>query len=146
MMVSLRKWILSVAVVLLAGLSAIADPPAMDGGIMQGSCGSCSEGCGRGMLGCHHLFCGPPYRHCVEGPPHLRFKCGCPLPVCPPNCDTPNWGYYQPCWNPWPWPPDWSHCPVRPPASQVLPGNEIIVPTPLPSGKTQQELPAPRKF
>ena len=147
MMVSLRKWVLSVPVALLASLSAIADPPAT-GGIVETSC--CEGGCRRGMLDCHHLFCGPPYRHCVEGPPHLRFKCGCPLPVCPPNDHTPNWGYFQPCWTAWPWPPDYSHCPVRPPAADVIPGNEIIVPTPRTGSKMpqtpQNELPPPLKF
>jgi hypothetical protein len=70
---------------------------------------------------CQRTHCPPPLHHCMERPPCIKFKCGCPRPVCCP-CNNPNWGYYQPCWVPWPWPPDWSHCPVAPPASLVIPG------------------------
>jgi hypothetical protein len=68
---------------------------------------------------CKH-FCCPHNSFCQEGPPRICFKCGCPLPTVNP-CTQPNWGYYQNCWTPWPWPPDWSHCPVPPPASVVFP-------------------------
>jgi hypothetical protein len=67
---------------------------------------------------CPCTHCPPCYRHCMEGHPKIWFKKGCPKPICNP-CSRPNWGYFQPCWNPWPWPPDWSHCPVQPPASTV---------------------------
>jgi hypothetical protein len=76
------------------------------------------EGCDHG---CQRHNCPPPFKHCMEGPPCLCFKKGCPRPVCPPGCDTPNWGYYQPCWRPWPWPPDWSHCPYQVPAATIAP-------------------------
>jgi hypothetical protein len=144
MMVSSRKWILCVPLALVVGVNGFADPPAPCApcGIVQTSYSEVGGNCG---FSCPHHHCPPAYKHCVEGPPHLRFKCGCPLPVCPPDCNTPNWGYYQPCWNPWPWPPDWSHCPVPPPASQVIPGNEIILPI-APRGQPQQELPPPRKM
>src|SRR5262249_7560382 len=72
--------------------------------------------------GCQHFDCPPWYYHCMEGHPRIKFKKGCPKPICCP-CEKPNWGYYQPCWSPWPWPPDWSHCPVTPPAATVLPGS-----------------------
>src|SRR5262249_4192778 len=71
-----------------------------------GAAGGCREGGCRGP-------CPPPYIHHQEGPPRIRFRHACPRPVCPP-CDTPNWGYFQTCWRPWPWPPDWSHCPAPP--------------------------------
>jgi len=106
--------------------------------------GSPEGGCANGMCGPrgnvstgdsgHCKTCCPhPYRHCVLGPPQIRFPRGCPAAVCPP-CDAPNWGYFQPCWNPWPFPPDWSHCPAVPPAAIVVPGRGLEY-TPSPSGK-----------
>jgi hypothetical protein len=59
--------------------------------------------------GCCHQKCPPKFVHCQEGPPCIKWKCGCPKPVCNP-CDLPHFGYYRPCWQPWPFPPDWSHC------------------------------------
>lgn len=70
---------------------------------------------------CKHTHCPPPLIHCREGPPQIKFRCGCPKPICNP-CDSPHWGYFQTCWTPWPYPPDWSHCPVPPPAAAVFPG------------------------
>jgi hypothetical protein len=66
---------------------------------------------------CSCFHCPPPLKHCMEGPPKICFKHGCPKPVCTPDCSTPNWGYFQPCWRPWPWPPDYSHCPGPTPAA-----------------------------
>jgi len=75
-----------------------------------------------GPFDCCQSHCCPPCTiHCTEGPPRIKFKCACPRPICCP-CDRPGWGYFQPCWVPWPYPPDWSHCPVPPPASTVIPG------------------------
>src|SRR5262249_15074712 len=48
----------------------------------------------------------------------LKFKCACPKPVCDP-CNLPHYGYFATCWRPWPWPHDWSHCPVPPPGALV---------------------------
>jgi hypothetical protein len=89
----------------------------------QEGCTACNgtafaTGCETGS--CLHTHCPPPFKHCMHGPPCIKFKCGCPLPVCPP-CNAPNWGYYQPCWRPWPWPPNWAHCPYPVPAAQVAP-------------------------
>jgi hypothetical protein len=84
------------------------------GGCSTGSCGSTGGHCSR------LLHCPPAYRHCLQAPPCIKFKYGCPLPVCPP-CNAPNWGYYQPCWRPWPWPPNWNHCPYPVPATAVAP-------------------------
>jgi hypothetical protein len=81
----------------------------------------CMTGGGNSCGGvCQHTHCPPPYYHCLKGAPCIKFKCGCPLPVCPP-CEAPNWGYYQPCWRPWPWPPNWSHCPYPVPAALIAP-------------------------
>src|SRR5438128_2608837 len=68
---------------------------------------------------CPCTHCPPGLDHCMEGRPKIKFKKGCPRPICNP-CERPGWGYFQPCWAPWPWPPDWSHCPVPPPASTVV--------------------------
>jgi hypothetical protein len=153
-MISFRKWIFAVPAALLLGGTGLVlgDPPMTGdvcparGGIMQASCcegGSCQSGW------CQHIFCGPCHHHCSEGPPRIWFKCGCPRPICEPGCETPNWGYHQPCWNPWPWPPDWSHCPVPPPASHFPPGNHMLLPgqeviTPVPMNPNQ--LPPPKKI
>ena len=115
------------------------------GSCSTGSCatGSCATGsCGSGGH-CCRLFCPPPYRHCLQGPPCIKFKYGCPLPVCPP-CNAPNWGYNQPCWRPWPWAPNWSHCPYPVPAAEVAPCPQaspgpVATPTATPS-----QLAAPR--
>ena len=73
--------------------------------------------CGAGYS-CQHTHCPPGLKHCMEAPPHICFQRGCPRPVCNP-CMNPNWGYFEPCWNPWPWPPDFSHCRATPPAATV---------------------------
>ncbi len=69
---------------------------------------------------CQKFHCPPKFRHCMEGKPRIKFECGCPRPICNP-CNHPNWGYYETCWTPWPWPRDYSHCPVNPPAAVVPP-------------------------
>jgi hypothetical protein len=73
-----------------------------------GSCGtsSCGGHCGFGS----NLHCPPPLVHCMERPPHIKWKCVCPRPVCDP-CTLEHYGYYQTCWCPWPYPPDLRHCP-----------------------------------
>jgi hypothetical protein len=99
----------------------------------QQPCGDCAPHCQK-------FHCPPHLKHCAEGPPHICFERGCPKPICCP-CNMPNWGYYQTCWTPWPWPPDWSHCPVQPPASSVIivPGATIAPPVGV------EELPEPRR-
>jgi hypothetical protein len=90
-------------------------------GYGYGGCASCGGG-GGGCNECqtcntHH--CPPKLQHCMEGPPRIHVKIGCPKPICNP-CTQPNWGYYEKCWNPWPFPPNWSHCPSPPPAATVV--------------------------
>jgi hypothetical protein len=70
----------------------------------------CPMGYG-GVLEALGFHCPPPYKHCQEGPPRLCFKTVCPRPVCGP-CDLKHFGYFQNCWMPYPYAPDWSHCPV----------------------------------
>lgn len=76
----------------------------------------CDEGCGPSVAK-HH--CPHPIKHIYEAPPKIHFCHGCNKPICNP-CNLPNWGYTQTCWTPWPWPPDWSHCPSVPPAATVM--------------------------
>jgi hypothetical protein len=95
-----------------------------------------------GIFGCCHEKCPPYYIHCQEGPPKIKIKCGCPKPVCDP-CTLPHFGYFRTCWQPWPFPPDWSHCPVPPPAVALAP--HLMAP-PGPGGPDQPpaQLPPPR--
>ena len=81
------------------------------------SCGRSTTGCSVSFCQTHH--CAPPLRHCQEGPPRIHGSHGCPRPICDP-CTMPNWGYSDTCWQPWPFPPDWSHCPTVPPAALVF--------------------------
>src|SRR5262245_34934694 len=67
---------------------------------------------------CQHYHCPPPYYHCAERGPCICIHKGCPKPVCNP-CDLYQWGYYETCWRPWPYPPEWGHCPVQPYAATV---------------------------
>ena len=93
------------------------------GASLGGPVGGCST-CAAPMSSvhcCQKHHCPPPLKHCLERPPRIHYQHGCPKPICCP-CDQPNWGYFQTCWTPWPWPPDWSHCPVTPPAAFVQPG------------------------
>ena len=95
---------------------------------------------------CQHTHCPPALKHCMEGPPHICFKCGCPRPICNP-CMNPNWGYFETCWNPWPWPPDFSHCRAVPPAATITlnPGLPAGIGAPSGSSVTPDNiLPAPR--
>jgi hypothetical protein len=108
----------AVANICLAALAFTALPA-----VARAQDASCATGCSTcGVVGCQRFHCPPALKWCMEGMPRICFQCGCPKPICMPGCDTPNWGYYQKCWSPWPWPPDCSHCPVPTPASQVFPG------------------------
>jgi hypothetical protein len=40
----------------------------------------------------------------------FHYKCICPKPICEP-CNLEHFGYYPTCWQPWPFPPDYRHCP-----------------------------------
>jgi hypothetical protein len=88
----------------------------------------CPTALADGGLVCHK--CPPTYVHCLEGAPCIKFKCGCPKPVCNP-CSLEHFGYYQTCWRPWPFAADLSHCtapgtectPTMPPGeSRPMPG------------------------
>jgi hypothetical protein len=106
----------------------------------------CPPAFGWPCWGCCHEKCPPKFVHCQEGPPCIKMKCGCPRPVCDP-CHLPHAGYWRTCWQPWPYPPDWSHC-CAPPPSVVL---HSLPPLPTAAGPQAAaegpgtQLPAPRK-
>ncbi len=106
---------------------------------------SADDGC---PTGCCRERCPPYYIHHYEGPPRISFKHACPKPICAP-CELPHWGYFEPCWRPWPFPPDWSHCPV-PPAAAMIPSAVIPrtsePPVPGPGTGGYRELPAPKRI
>lgn len=83
------------------------------------------------------LFC-PKTWFCKPAQPCIKFKCVCPQPI-NPKCGLENFGWYKACWQPWPFPPDYSHCPVGPPLMGLEPP---VAKTTAPS---QEELPAPTK-
>jgi hypothetical protein len=70
--------------------------------------------------------CCPPARHCPvttfcrPKAPCIKYKCTCPKPVCD-VCSLNHAGYYPTCWQPWPFPPNYSHCLVPPTTTQVPP-------------------------
>lgn len=126
----LKLSVAAVAVLLLQ-TPIMAQDPSASCAAPDAACATC------GTAGCQHFHCPPALKWCMEGMPRICFQHGCPKPICS-ACDAPNWGYFQKCWTPWPWPPDWSHCPVPPPASQVYPG---MLP---PTGAGADVAPAPR--
>jgi hypothetical protein len=87
-------------------------------------------------VGCQSHHCPPPYKYCVEGPPRICWQHGCPRPICDP-CDLPHWGFYETCWNDWPFRPDWTHCPSPPPTALVT-LNPYVHPNLPPPGRTLQ--------
>ena len=68
----------------------------------------------------------PGYVHCQPMAPRMHFPQVCGKAVCEP-CTLEHFGYYNTCWAPWGFPPDFSHCPT--------PQLAAIVPTSYP--KTQ---------
>ncbi len=107
----LRLWLAPAALWMASAASAHAQN--VFDGWGGADCGSCSV-----SMGCQTHHCPPPLSHCQERPPIIRVKCGCPRPICNP-CNQPGWGYYETCWSPWPWPPNYSHCLTMPPAATI---------------------------
>ncbi|MBI2806199.1 MAG: hypothetical protein HYX68_14555 [Planctomycetes bacterium] len=67
---------------------------------------------------CFRSHCPPAFHITVPHPPRLCWRHGCARPVCNP-CDLPHFGYFETCWSPWPFPQDFSHCYLTPPAALV---------------------------
>lgn len=109
----------------------------------DGGCGACGQ---------HSCFCPKPMKWYSEGGPRIRFRHACPRPTCDP-CTLEHFGYYATCWSPWPYPPDWSHCPTPhssamlppppyPPYTPKRPAVPMQVPTPA-TNEPSRDLPAP---
>ncbi|MBI3411672.1 MAG: hypothetical protein HY040_25360 [Planctomycetes bacterium] len=124
------KTLLALGAAVLLQQPAWAQESAGTAGCATAACNSCKT--------CQTHHCPPCFRWCQEGAPRLKFQHGCPKPICNP-CEMQNWGYYQTCWTPWPFPPDYSHCrmpvpaaegtPMMPPAAvMVQPGNGAQAP------------------
>jgi hypothetical protein len=124
-----RTVALALAVLMMAGLGSMVRA--------QQGCPSCGVPC-LPDPGCTH--CPGWYHHTQEGHPRICYKCGCPKPICDP-CDLPHYGYFQPCWRPWPYGPDWSHCPEMPPAALVYPAPMIPTTTAVEPGGSESYLP-----
>jgi hypothetical protein len=129
----LKLSLAAVAVLMLQPVAKAQEACATSAAPCAAPCATC------GPAGCQRFHCPPALKWCMEGMPRICFQHGCAKPICSP-CEALNWGYYQKCWTPWPWPPDWSHCPVPPPASQVFPGM-------LPPAQASTEVaPTPRRL
>jgi hypothetical protein len=107
-------------------------------GYGSGGCGSCGS-CGSCNTGCQTHHCPPHLKYCMEGAPKICVRIGCPKPICNP-CTQPGWGYYETCWNPWPWPANYNHCPAIPPAATIA----LSGPVYNGAGQYQDLQPAPR--
>ncbi len=75
----------------------------------------CGTSCGPA---CQTHHCPPAYKHCMEGPPHIHWRHGCPHPIADP-CTLQHFGFFDTCWSPWPFPQNWGHCYTPPPAAYV---------------------------
>lgn len=146
------------------GISAFLWLALPSAGWAQQFCAPCAApaGVSCGISGPSH-HCPPAFQYRYEGAPRIHWHRGCPHPICNP-CDLPHWGYYETCWNRYPFPPDWTHCPSPPPAAFVnlnplvnpnMPGqpqrNSFGTPQPappmaLPPVGTQEEFHQPRRF
>jgi hypothetical protein len=119
-----RMWLrlaaLGVSLALALGVAATGSAQAPGEGGSSGDGGTNPGGCycSSGNFTCNMFHCPPPYVHCQESGPCIKFCCGCPRPVCCP-CNLPNWGYNQVSWRPWPWPPSFGQCAVPGPAAYV---------------------------
>jgi hypothetical protein len=87
------------------------------------------------------LFC-PVTVFCKPRHPIVWYRCICPQKVCP-CCGLDNFGYYPVCWQPWPFPPNYGHCPVPPAAAYALPPNVTKSTNSPPPTTTPEELPSP---
>lgn len=63
---------------------------------------------------------------CRPKAPCIKYKRVCSKPICP-CCLMENFGYYPTCWHPWPFPPNYCHCPV-PPTIATAPCSPMGVP------------------
>ncbi|HEY7424304.1 MAG TPA: hypothetical protein VH682_08765 [Gemmataceae bacterium] len=92
-----------------------------------------------------YLHC-PKTVFCKPRCPNIKYRCVCPKPVC--SCGgLENFGYYATCWQPWPFPPDYSHCPVPPPIVVAAPSRSTPSPsTPKEAPESTEQLPSPKEM
>jgi hypothetical protein len=102
-----------------------------------------AEGCA--WCGPLHFWCPSPCAKYTRTT-IFHYKCVCPKPICNP-CDMEHYGYYHTCWHPWPFAPDYSHCPAPGGCGAAGPAATAGAPAPAlgPMPKADQELPAPRE-
>ncbi len=131
-----NAWLAGLALLAFGGTTWAQSAPC-------GSCGSCGSCASR-------IHCPGPYKYWYEAPPCIKFKRACPKPICDP-CALEHNGYWAPCWQPYAYPPDWSHCPTPPPSVRIPPPIPSVpsyaAPAPAPRrGPVEEgiELPAPR--
>lgn len=89
----------------------------------------------------HRFFCQWSVFY-VPKSPNVRYKCICAKRICP-CCPLENFGYYPACWQRWPFPPNYGHCPV-PPIVLNAPQSPLDEPR-VPESKATEELPPPSK-
>lgn len=73
--------------------------------------------------------------------PRIKYKSICPKPICP-CCPLPNFGYFPTCWQMWPFPPDYSHCPT--PQTIAIAPNAPNKPETQKPAPALEQLPAPQ--
>ena len=71
--------------------------------------------------------------------PRVQVKRICPKPIGPCG-EVENFGFFPTCWHPWPFPPNYSHCPGP------MPPVPIPAPNTRSSSSTSEELPAPEQL
>ncbi len=72
--------------------------------------------------------------------PHVHYKNICPKPICPCG-ELENFGYFPTCWTPWPYPPNYAHCPGPMPPQVPIPAPKTSS-----SDSTSEQLPAPEQL
>ncbi len=79
--------------------------------------------------------------------PFIFYKRVCPKKICP-CCGLDNYGYYPTCWQAWPFPPNYAHCPTpRIVPTPYSPTEELKAPEKLPEKpleKVPEKLPSPK--
>lgn len=115
------KMLLALGGAVLLHQTALAQEGAPAAGCANGACNACNTCPSNRNL--------PLLRWGQDGTSFLKIHQGCPKPICSP-CDMQNWGYYQTCWTPWPFPPDYSHCRMPCAAESVQPMPPAAAATP----------------
>jgi hypothetical protein len=103
----------------------------------------CGAGCGATSAGLFGFHC-PRLHFCCPRPPKICWHPVCLKPICCPG-ELEHYGYWQTCWHPWPFPPDWSHCPVPPSEVAIFGGAHGPTPPLAAPAAPSETLPTPHK-